>query len=380
MVVVPLFAAVASAGAGTHKSGRAAAARGAKGAIHSAGRCRKRRHKPRARRCRRKRLPAQPMYWGATIGPQLTGTQAPWDMDAVSKFEGMAGKPLSLVHFFAPFADCSSSPCSFYGFPKTPMENVRKHGAIPFFSWSSQSIPSGLNEPNFQLSDVIAGTYDAYIANFALQAKAWGHPFFLRFNWEMNGNWFPWSEGVNGNGPGEYVAAWRHVHDIFTTVGATNATWTWCPMADPKGRFQSLSSLYPGDSYVDWTCLDGYSWGNNPGALVKGWMSFDQIYSSSYHQIADSIAPDKPMIIGETAASEYGGDKAAWIKDMLGKVLYDYRKIRGLLWFETHADNMDWPIETSQAATSAFASGIQNPAYTTNNYADLAPAPIPPPS
>jgi beta-mannanase len=30
----------------------------------------------------------------------------------------------------------------------------------------------------------------------------------------MNGNWFSWSERTNVNQPGEYVAAWRHVHDI----------------------------------------------------------------------------------------------------------------------------------------------------------------------
>ena len=113
---------------------------------------------------------------------------------------------------------------------------------------------------------MIEGHHDAYIREFAEAAKAWGHPFFLRFNWEMNGNWFPWSEGVNGNQPGEYVAAWRHVHDIFTQVGATNATWVWCPNVDPASKLHDLASLYPGDAYVDWTGLDGYNWGTNPAS------------------------------------------------------------------------------------------------------------------
>ena len=38
----------------------------------------------------------------------------------------------------------------------------------------------------------------------------------------MNGNWFPWSETRNGNSSGEYVAAWRHVRDIFRAEGVTN--------------------------------------------------------------------------------------------------------------------------------------------------------------
>src|SRR3954451_6933871 len=227
------------------------------------------------------------VYWGAQIGDQLTGTQAPWDMNAVTKFEAMAGKPVSMIHFASPFANCSSSPCSFYGWPTTPMNNIRQHGAIPFFSWSSQSIPWAASEPDFQLSDVISGTYDSYIRSFASAAKAWGHPFFLRFNWEMNGTWFVWSERANGNQPGEYVTAWRHVHDIFTSVGANNASWVWCPYVDPNSRLLPLASQYPGDSYVDWTCLDGFNWGTNPAATTPGWRSFDRIFSTTYHQITD---------------------------------------------------------------------------------------------
>ena len=48
-----------------------------------------------------------PIYWGATIGTQLTGGQAPWDMSAVAKFEEETSKKVSLVQFFQPFANCN---------------------------------------------------------------------------------------------------------------------------------------------------------------------------------------------------------------------------------------------------------------------------------
>jgi hypothetical protein len=320
--------------------------------------------------------PHLPLYWGATIGDQLTGEQAPWDMDAVSKFEDTAGKKLSLVNFFSPFANCASK-CSFYKFPTDPMENIREHGAIPVFSWSSQSIPSSLNEPDYQLSDVINGSFDSYIREFAEDARDWGHPFFLRFNWEMNGNWFSWSEGVNGNQSGEFVAAWRHVHDIFASVGATNVSWVWCPNVDPTNKLQtSVASNYPGDEYVDWTGLDGYNWGPAKG----GWTSFDHLYSATYHAITDTVAPDKPMMIGEMGSSESGGSKASWISETLAAIPAEFPKIRGMLWFDTFDDGMDWPIESSSSAGSAFATGIQDAAYRTNTYADLGPGPIQPPS
>jgi mannan endo-1,4-beta-mannosidase len=321
------------------------------------------------------------IFWGAWIGKQLTGEQPPWDMGAASKFEEMAGKKLSILNFSAPFANCPTTggSCSFYNFPVNEMNTIRAHGAIPFYSWASQSIPSTRTEPNFQLSDVIAGTYDSYIRKFAEAAKAWGHPFFIRFNWEMNGGWFPWSEGVNGNKSGEYVTAWRHVHDIFTAVGATNVSWVWCPNIDPTNDFQNLESLYPGDKYVDWTGLDGYNWGTNPTKPDR-WRSFDQLYKSTYDTIANQVAPAKPLMISEIGSTEIGGSKATWIQDALAKIPTSYPKIRGMLWFEQYDDGMDWPIETSSSATNAFATGIQNPAYAENSFGSLGFGPVLPPS
>jgi Glycosyl hydrolase family 26 len=314
------------------------------------------------------------LYWGAWIGEQFTGAQAPWDMNAVAQFEQITEKPLSLVNFSAPFAECSTSPCHYLPFPLEAMENVRRHGAVPFFSWASQSSPSSLEEPQFQLADVIEGKYDSYIREFATAAKNWGHPFFLRFNWEMNGNWFPWSEGVNGNSSGQYVAAWRHVHEIFTSVGATNATWTWCPNVDPENKLQNLAALYPGDEYVDWTCLDGYNWGTSPVRHDK-WRTFDELFSSTYHKITDEIAPSKPMVIGEVGSTEEGGSKAQWISEMLTDVPTEYPKIHGLQWFEKEEEG-DWPIESSSSSAAAFAAGIKSSSYLANEFASAGSGPI----
>jgi len=317
------------------------------------------------------------IYWGAWIGDHLTGSEAPWDMGAVAAFERLAGKGVSLVNFSAPFANCSASPCRYYEFPAAELTAIRAHGAIPVYSWGSQSIPApaSLHQPDFQLADVIAGAHDAYLRRFAEAARDWGHPFFIRFNWEMNGGWFAWAEGANGNGAGEYVAAWRHVHDIFAEVGATNATWVWCPNVDPDGAFQDLAPLYPGDAYVDWTGLDGYNWGTNP-ARPDRWRSFDSLFRSTYDEIAKTIAPAKPMLIGEIGSTEHGGSKAAWIADMLARVPVDYPQIHGLLWFEKYDDGMDWPLATSGSAAETFAAGIANGAYAENRFGAIStPAP-----
>ncbi|MEX2080607.1 MAG: glycosyl hydrolase [Dehalococcoidia bacterium] len=317
----------------------------------------------------------RPLYWGAWIGSQITGTQPPWDMSAVTQFETMTGKGLSLIEFSAPFADCKQPPCTYYRFPTGEMEAVRAYGAIPFFSWSSAG-RTGIEEPDFRLANLIAGAHDPYIRSFAEAARNWGHPFFLRFNWEMNGNWFPWSEGVNGNGRGEYVAAWRHVRDIFTSVGATNATWVWCPYADPRGRFKPLRPLYPGDAYVDWTCLDGFNWARSP-ANPAAWMSFGEIFRRTYRQIVTRIAPRKPMLLAEFASTGGGRAKAAWIRNMFKLLRTEFRRIRGLIWFNQIDRGTNWPLESSPAAARAFRQGVRR-GYRPNIYSGLTGSPIPP--
>jgi len=321
----------------------------------------------------------RPVYWGAVIGKQLTGEAPPWDMNALTTFEGMAGKGASLLDFSSPFADCIVKPCSFFYFPTAAMEALRQRGTIPILTWASQSVPTPLNlrEPLFQLSDVAGGRYDRYIRSFAEQVREWGHPFFLRFDQEMNGFWFPWNEGVNGNKPGDFVRAWRHVHRIFTRVGATNATWVWCPNVDFTRKLTPLHSLYPGGRFVDWTCLDGFNWGHTPTS--GGWMSFTRVIGATYRRILE-IAPHKPMMIGETASEERGGSKAAWIHHTLKLVRTRFRKIRAFVWFEEDDRNMRWPIESSPSAQEAFAKAIQNPVYRPNEFSGIETSPIPPPS
>jgi hypothetical protein len=322
----------------------------------------------------------KPLYWGAWISDSSSARDAPWDMSHVGEFEQMIGKGLSLIEFSSSWQDCSVSPCAPYRFPTEAMNNARNYGAIPVFSWGSEASPrSSAEQPAFSLGNLTNGTYDNYIREFAEEAKAWGHPFFLRFDWEMNGNWFPWYEGVNGNSPGEFVAAWRHVHDIFSAVGATNATWVWCPYADTEKRLQTqnLKGLYPGGAYVDWTCLDGYNWGRNP-VNPRPWRSFSEIFDPAYKQLTKKIAPRKPLMLGEFASSSFGGQKALWIKKMFQDLPTRYPRVRALIYFNTVDRNVDWPLQTSLKASRAFAKGIHKGIYANNRFGEIAASPIPP--
>lgn len=325
--------------------------------------------------------PSRKIYWGAMIKGNTYGFEdPPWDLRTLDTFERNAGKKLSILHWGQAWWYCGAS-CGYQAFheQRGQYEAMRQRGIIPLVDWSPWDPYRNpqYDNPQFSLHTIIDGTHDAYIRQWASEAKDWGHPFFVRMAHEMNGDWYPWSERRNGNSSGQFVQAWRHVHDIFTQVGATNVSWVWCPNIDDDANKIPLGDVYPGDAYVDWTCMDGYNWGTNPSRPDR-WKSFYEVFRPTYEKLL-ALTPAKPIMIGETGSTEHGGSKAEWIADALGTQLpNNFPQIGAVLWFNWNTDGMDWTIETSPAAQQAFAAAIASPYYAESEFASLSTSPIPP--
>jgi hypothetical protein len=186
---------------------------------------------------------------------------------------------------------------------------------------------------------------------------------------------------------------WKHVHDIFTQVGATNVTWVWCinEMSHTSvGQHPPISQIYPGDDYVDWTGMDNYN-------RYPGWTSFNTIITGSgtdwllntYQSILD-IAASKPIMLAEFGSKEDATDgqrKAEWLTDaLMAQLPVNFPKIKAAVYFNwnTTTDPTDPDssivIESSAAAQTAFAHGIASSYYTANTFAFLPPGPIQPPT
>ncbi len=318
------------------------------------------------------------IYWGALVDGKAPSDDNLRAGGAFDRLETRARKKMAIIHWGAPW----KLKGSYLRFQTSYFDNVRKRGSIPMLNWGSHHLGHGINQPDFELRDIYEGRHDAFIRQWAADAKRWGHPFFLRFNHEMNGWWYAWSEQANGNQPGDYVRAWRHVHDLFAQVGATNVTWVWCPIVD-NGRTTPLPALYPGEGYVDWVAMDGYNWGTENN---DSWKSFAQVFEATYHQLL-ALAPSKPIMIAEFASDEDGGplgrpaSKAAWIQDTFGTQLpLNYPRIKAVVWFNWNDSNsaLDWPLESSQASLEAFAATIASTYYASNQFATLSAAPIQP--
>src|SRR5437667_1277660 len=253
----------------------------------------------------------------------------PWypDFSGIPPLETMIGKHASIVMGYTQW----DSRVRDFNVPW--FDQIRAHGSIPMLTW----------EPWVSLQTIYSGKYDTYIAKWAQDSKTWGHPYFLRFAHEMNGDWYPWSERVNDSSPGDYVKAWKHVHDIFTANETTNVTWVWCPNSEDTDS-TPLADLYPGDDYVDWTCMDGYNFGGS---------TFSQVFSQTYYDLLQ-LASTKPIMIGEISSVE-DGSKAAWITDALTVQLPQrFTKIKALVWYDDNDDNFHgkttWIINSSQSS------------------------------
>ena len=304
--------------------------------------------------------PSPSIYWGAYIeGTQtynhIYGGQwsnAPWcdpgTQCALPTFEKNAGKQVSIEHW---------GQCWTCGFDSTIATTVVNRGDIPAVDWSNVGVTD---------ADVASGRYDSWLMTQARAMRSFGHPLFLLFDEEMNGSWYSYSPGQNGNTAADFIAMWRHIHDVFVATGATNVTWVWCPNVSEPSRLGDgtptpFEQVYPGDGYVDWVGLNGYNWGGS------AWETFDKVFGKSYSALLQ-LAPGKPIMIGETSSTEDGGSKAAWITDALSVQLpQHFPAVKALLWFNWRILEAGawwpWEIESSPDSQRAFASAISSPYY-----------------
>ena len=168
-------------------------------------------------------------------------------------------------------------------------------------------------------------------------------------------------------------------------MGVANATWVWCPNVSGSTT-RSVASVYPGDDYVDWTCLDGYN-------KYQTWLGMRSVFTGSginwlydsYNEIL-SVAPNKPIMIGETGsleAGDGGAKKAAWLTDALGSQLpKNLPRIKAVVLFDWDDNSpalASLPIESSAQSIQAFKSAIASPYYAGNEFGNLNTSPIPEP-
>jgi len=233
-------------------------------------------------------------------------------------------------------------------FPLRAVTCIHDRGAIPIVSlelwhWHDQ-------RP--QLEQIRGGAYDQDFRTWASDAKRYGNPVFLRFGFEFNGNWFSWS-----GDPEAYRAAWRHIHDLFTQIGANNVTWVWAPnvVSCPDVPANATEHYYPGDEYIDWIGVDGYNFGDDHDKWHL-WASFESIFAKTLAALRAQHA-SKPIMISEFGCADAEPERrAVWIREAYA-FLRKRDEVRAAVWFnydKRREGEPNWRIDTSAPSLAAF--------------------------
>jgi cellulose synthase (UDP-forming) len=223
---------------------------------------------------------------------------------------------------------------------------VAARGAVPMVSWEPWRRPTGAVEDPTQrrgiVKQIASGRYDAYIRKWARDAAAYGKPMVIRFMHEMNGNWYPWSPGINGNSASAYKAAWRHVHDMFTSAGATNVSWVFSVDSLAGGKPTSRATLdtyYPGSKYVDWVGSSGFNWAQR---RYGTFLSYERVFRPTYTVLKGF---GKPIMFSEMGTAAVDKTRApGWVRDALNSTATRFPKVKALVWYDARHPNRDFTL------------------------------------
>ena len=210
---------------------------------------------------------------------------------------------------------------------------ISRDGALPLIDLDPARQP---------LRDIAAGRYDSYLRTYARQAARFRFPLAISFGHEMNGDWYPW--GGRNTSPADFIAAWRHIHQIFSGAGAGNVTWVWT--VAPRGaRSSSQAQWWPGPAYVNWVGLDAYY--RKP--------------TSTFGLIAGSMAQvrtftHKPVLITETAVAP--GPYAARQVSSLFVGAVSHPGLIGFVWFDQDRQER-WRLESDPVARRVFRREVK---------------------
>ena len=285
---------------------------------------------------------ARPTPAKAAGAPIIFGLGDPTDGQRLATEAGL-NKRAGIV---GSFATRTNSP-TFWG---SWARSVRTGGAVLQLFWDpTYNRP---NDPHSTLRSVLAGEHDDYIRSWTRQVAEYGHPVIIRLWAEMNGNWQPYSPGINGNTTAEFAPAWQHVVNLARSQGATNILWDWNPDKPFTGA-TPLSSLWPGGSYVDWVGLDVYNFAN---AAHGAWQSFSAMMGPAVAAVR-AVAGTKPLMLNEVGCNNVTGQsKADWLTAMYASL--PTFGVRAVVYFDYAMDGADWRLSQPGTAMAAASAAV----------------------
>lgn len=287
--------------------------------------------------------------------------ELPYSFDPMERLEDSLNLRFTLVSFYQAWGDEPH-----HRFKPALMDRIVEQGCVPVVTWepwvsqfSREDLEPMPRREYRSLADIADGVYDFHIGAWARAAVGWGKPFFLRFAHEMTNPQYPWSPGY-GNRPEDYRRAWWHVREVFDSLGAHNVIWVWCPYGT------DVLEYYPGDGQVDWVAMDVFNYGELLSGEREIWLSFDQLASPLYRELAGLR---KPIMVAEVGSGDIGGSRAVWYREMLTQIRKKFTLVKAVVLFDNPADRtsgrftIDWSIDSDRDVLREMRSVLDGGYY-----------------
>jgi hypothetical protein len=248
----------------------------------------------------------------------------------IEQFAQAIGRQPNLVSYYSSWGE---------EFQSSFAENATSHGATTLVE---------IDPTNISLASIAAGRYDTYLTSFADQVAAFRHTVIISFGHEMNGFWETW--GYHHTAPSAFIAAWRHIVNLFRARDADNVTWLW-QVNSASPQTGPVRDWWPGSQYVNWVGVSGYYY--VPGE------TFDYIFNPVVTAIRQFT--QDPLLIAETAVGPQAGQSRG-IKDLFAGLRMQH--YLGLVWFDQHSygglyKGEDWRLEGDTVGLTAFRDALK---------------------
>ena len=132
----------------------------------------------------------------------------------------------------------------------------------PVIGFPMATIAPGAMTPDQQFQAFVAGQYDSAIQGVVQAWVANGFKtLFFRLGWEMNITG-PTYAGSDAQSQADWVAAFQHIHAVIkkaAKAAGIRAWIVWNPNVTNYSYANAITSLYPGDRFVDVVGIDIYA-------------------------------------------------------------------------------------------------------------------------
>lgn len=250
-------------------------------------------------------------------------------------------------------------------FPALQVKSIIELGSIPVITWEPWLTDFDPDKyPQLRkleerdkggLADIANGKYDFYISKWAEAAGRIPSQLFLRVGHEMNDPYrYPW--GPQNNTAKDFIAAWKHIREVFRKQKVTNVIWVW----SPHPAYGYFDAYYPGDSLVDYIGVSALNYGTV--ASWSKWWTFRDIFGNYYK---DFVHFRKPIMITEFGSLAVGGNRSQWFSDALVNMPQNYPNIKAIIFFHysddktTTQQTINWYFKNDVPVTRAISKEIQ---------------------